>query len=323
MFYAIRHLTRYRYNRPVWQSMMEVRMHPRSEAVQRCFTFRLQVNPRARIFTFQDHLGNQVHHFDLPQHHRELSIVADSLVNLEPAPPLPAVLPFDSWNVLEQLVSQGDHWPMLMPSHYARGSAQLDDLQRELAVDEVGGRDPLTLLHDVSVGIHRAFAYVRKSTLVNSPIEASLTSRQGVCQDFAHIMIAIVRGVGIPCRYVSGYLYHGQEHRDRSAEGATHAWVEALLPGLGWVGFDPTNDLVAGGRHIRTAIGRDYADVPPTFGTMKGRAETELRVRVRVTPSQALLPPDEEFAADEEWSLFLETDQEAQVEYDQQQQQQQ
>ena len=83
MFYAIRHLTRYRYSRPVWQSMMEVRMHPRSETTQRCFTFRLSVNPRARIFTFQDHLGNQVHHFDLPQHHRELSIVADSLVNLD------------------------------------------------------------------------------------------------------------------------------------------------------------------------------------------------------------------------------------------------
>ena len=175
MFYAIRHLTRYRYNRPVWQSMMEVRMHPLSEVTQRCFTFRLQVNPRARIFTYQDHLGNQVHHFDLPQHHRELSIVADSLVNIEPATPLPAVLPFDSWSVLEQQISDGDHWPMLLPSHYARGSAELDDLARELGVDQVNGRDPLTLVQDVSVGINRAFAYVRKSTAVNSPIEASLT----------------------------------------------------------------------------------------------------------------------------------------------------
>ena len=85
MFYAIRHLTRYRYNRPIWQSMMEVRMHPLSDDRQRCFTFRLSVNPRARIFTFQDHLGNQVHHFDLPQHHRELTIVADALVNLDAA----------------------------------------------------------------------------------------------------------------------------------------------------------------------------------------------------------------------------------------------
>jgi transglutaminase-like putative cysteine protease len=154
---------------------------------------------------------------------------------------------------------------------------------------------------------------------VNSPIEVSLDSRQGVCQDFSHIMIAVVRNLGIPCRYVSGYLYHDQLHHDRSAEGATHAWVEALLPGLGWVGFDPTNGVIAGSRHIKTAIGRDYADVPPTIGTMKGRTETELQVRVRVAASQALLPPDEEFAADEEWSLFFETDEDA-LAYQQQQQ---
>jgi transglutaminase-like putative cysteine protease len=323
MFYAIRHFTRYRYSRPVWQSMLEVRMHPRSENTQRCFTFRLSVNPRARIFTFMDYLGNQVHHFDLPPQHRELTVVADALVNVDAPPPLPASLPMEGWDDLRRLIEEEDHWQMLKPSHYARCSPKLEDLARELEIADPAGRDPLSMVRDVNDRIHRAFAYVRKSTAVNSPIEESLNSRQGVCQDFAHIMIAIVRGVGIPCRYVSGYLYHGQEHRDRSAEGATHAWVEALLPGLGWVGFDPTNDLVAGGRHIRTAVGRDYADVPPTFGTMKGKAETELRVRVRVTPSQALLPPDEEFAADEEWSLFLETDHEAQVEYDQQQQQQQ
>ena len=323
MFYAIRHLTRFRYNRPIHQSMMEVRMHPRSETKQRCFTFRLSVNPRARIFSFQDHLGNQVHHFDLPQHHRELSIVADSLVNLDPMPELPASLPGNSWAELEQLITQGDHWEMLMPSYYAHHSPLLDDLTRELGIDRPQDRDPLSLVRDINVGIFDKFAYVRKSTAVNSPIEASLGNRQGVCQDFAHIMIAVVRGLRIPCRYVSGYLYHGDEHQDRSSEGATHAWVEALLPGLGWVGFDPTNNLIAGNRHIRTAVGRDYSDVPPTLGTMKGRAETELQVRVRVTPSQTLLPPDEDFVADEEWSLFLEDDPEAQQAYDSQQQQQQ
>jgi transglutaminase-like putative cysteine protease len=317
MFYAIRHLTSFRYSRPIWQTMMEVRMHPRSETRQRCFTFRLSVNPRARIFSFQDHLGNQVHHFDLPQLHRELSIVAESLVNLDPAPELPASLPAKAWAELNDLISQGDHWQMLMPSHFARSSPLLDELTRELDVEEARGRDPLTLVRDVTVGIYRAFAYVRKSTTVNSPIEASLSRRQGVCQDFAHIMIAVVRSLRIPCRYVSGYLYHGDQ-QDRSSEGATHAWVEALLPGLGWVGFDPTNNLIAGYRHIRTAVGRDYADVPPTLGTMKGRAETELQVRVRVMPSQTLLPPDEDFVADEEWSLLLEDDPQAQQDYDQQ-----
>ena len=320
MFYAIRHFTRYRYTRPVWQSMLEVRMHPRSENNQRCFTFRLSVNPRARIFSFIDYLGNQVHHFDLPSHHREVTIVADSLVNIDPPAAVPDSLPYESWNDLRRMIDEVDHWQMLMPSHYARGCPQLDDLARELRVHEPAGRDPLTLVRHINDAIHDAFEYVRKSTAVNSPIEDSLSTRQGVCQDFAHIMTALVRGRGIPCRYVSGYLFHDEAHHDRSAEGATHAWVEALIPQVGWVGFDPTNDLLAGGRHIRTAIGRDYADVPPTLGTMKGRTETELQVRVRVTPSQALLPPDQEFAADEEWSLFLESDQQSQILYEQHQQ---
>jgi transglutaminase-like putative cysteine protease len=198
-----------------------------------------------------------------------------------------------------------------MPSQYARSSPQLEDLARELNFADRDGRDPLTLVGDIADGIHNAFDYVKKSTGVNSPIEVSLSSRQGVCQDFAHIMTAAVRSQGIPCRYVSGYLYHDELHHDRSAEGATHAWVEVLLPGIGWIGFDPTNGVIAGSRHIRTAIGRDYADVPPTIGTMKGRAETELQVRVRVAASQTLMPPDEEFAADEEWSLFFESDEQA------------
>ena len=319
MFYAIRHVTRYRYSRPVWQSIMEVRMHPRTDAGQRCFTFQRSLNPRARIFGFLDHLGNQVHHFDLPAHHRELTIVADALVNVDMPDPLPASLPFDSWDELRRLIENDDHWPMLMPSHYARSCRQLEELASELHIDDPGGRDPLTLLNDVAAGINSAFEYVKKSTAVNSPIEVSLDARQGVCQDFSHIMIAAVRNLGIPCRYVSGYLYHDELHHDRSAEGATHAWVEALLPRLGWVGFDPANGVITGNRHIRTAIGRDYADVPPTIGTMKGRAETELQVRVRVAPSQSLLPPDEEFAADEEWSLFFESDEQA-LSYQQQQQ---
>jgi len=167
--------------------------------------------------------------------------------------------------------------------------------------------------------IREHFTYRKNVTRYDSTTDDFLALGAGVCQDFTHLMLGLLRLRRIPCRYVSGYLYHGDEDHDRSAEGATHAWVEALMPGLGWVGFDPTNNLQAGSRHLRTAIGRDYADVPPTLGTMKGRAETELQVRVRVAPSQSLLPPDEDFAADEEWSLFLEDDPEAQHEFDQQQ----
>ena len=119
----------------------------------------------------------------------------------------------------------------------------------------------------------------------------ALSMRQEVCQDFTHIMIALVRQLRVPCRYVSGYLYHRSNGPDRSAEDAMHAWVEAYLPGLGWVGFDPTNNVLTGDRHIRVAVGRDYADVPPTRGVFKGNGDSELCVAVQVYPAEA--PPDE------------------------------
>jgi transglutaminase-like putative cysteine protease len=320
MFYAIRHFTRYRYSRSVWQSMMEVRMHPRSEGHQRCFVFQLSVNPRARIFGYTDSYGNLVHHFDLPSRHGQLTIISDALVNIDLQPSIPEVMEYEAWQELEDLIEKKDYWDMLMPSHFARSSPELEQLAGEIGASERKGRSPLTFLQDIASGVHRSFSYVKKSTAVNSPIEDALRSRQGVCQDFAHIMIALVRNARIPCRYVSGYLYQGGENALPSADGATHAWVEALLPRIGWIGFDPTTNRAAGEKHIRTAIGRDYADVPPTMGMMKGKANTELQVRVRVTPSQAVLPPDEEFAADEEWSQFLdETEQSHSAETQQQQ----
>lgn len=321
MFYAIRHFTRYRYSRSVWQSMMEVRMHPRSEGNQRCFVFQLSVNPRARIFGYTDCYGNLVHHFDLPARHSQLTIISDALVNIESRPPIPEVMDYRAWQELEDLVEKKDYWDMLMPSHFARTSSELETLAAEIGASERKRRSPLAFLQDISSAVYTTFSYVKKSTGVHSPIEDALRSRQGVCQDFAHIMIALVRNARIPCRYVSGYLYHNTtEDPQQAAEGATHAWVEALLPGLGWVGFDPTINHLAGERHIRTAIGRDYADVPPTMGMMKGKAETQLQVRVRVTPSQAVLPPDEEFAADEEWSQFLDETQQSELAEAQQQQ---
>jgi transglutaminase-like putative cysteine protease len=320
MLYAIRHFTRYRYSHFVWQSLMEVRMHPRSEGNQRCFVFQLSVNPRARIFGYTDSYGNLVHHFDLPSRHRQLTIISDALVNIDAQPSVPELMAYEGWSDLGQLVEKKDYWDMLMPSHFARPSAELEELAKEIGASERDGRSPLAFLQDLAAGVHRSFSYVKKSTAVGSPIAHALRSRQGVCQDFAHVMIALVRKAKIPCRYVSGYFYHSSENANPSADGATHAWVEALLPGVGWVGFDPTINRPVGEGHIRIAIGRDYANVPPTMGVMKGKADTQLQVRVRVTPSQAVLPPDEEFAAGEEWSQFIdETQQSQRVDAQQQQ----
>jgi len=322
MFYAIRHFTRYRYSRPVWQSAMEARMHPRSEYSQRCFTFQLSVSPRARIFSYNDHTGNIIHHFDIPERHNQLTIIADALVDVDPPLDLPNSLDPESWRELDSMIEQDDYWDMLMPSPFARTSPELEEFGRKLGIDRNSERDPLTLLRRLNSDLYSEIAYTKESTSVDSPIEVALNARRGVCQDLAHIMITLLRNIQIPCRYVSGYLHHDASHPDRSGDGATHAWVEALLPGLGWIGFDPTNNLIAGGRHIRTAIGRDYSDVPPTIGLMKGSAQTQLQVRVRVSPSEAVLPPEQEFASDEEWSRFLESDQELERKHAQQQQQQ-
>ncbi len=221
------------------------------------------------------------------------------------------------------MIEQDDYWDMLMPSRFARTSPELEALAHELDTDQRGGREPLELLTEMNRRLYHHFSYVQRSTHVNTAIEEAIAERKGVCQDFAHIMIAMARNLRIPCRYVSGYLHRDPTHADRSDDGATHAWAEALIPRVGWVGFDPTNNLIVGGRHIRTAIGRDYADVSPTVGTMKGAADTELQVRVRVLPSDALLPPDKEFAADEEWSRFLQSDEKAEKLHEKQQQQQQ
>ena len=305
MYYSIRHLTKFLYSNAVSESMMETRMHPRSDQNQRCLTFHLSVSPRCRVFSYRDHLANQVHHFDIPGQHGQLVIVAESLVEVQPATPVPAALAPDAWAELDSMVEQGDYWEMLLPSEFTAPTPSLDALAEEFDVRRRD--DPLSALHQLNEQMYRHFEYVPKSTKVDSPIDLALLTHAGVCQDFAHIMIALVRSkLRIPCRYVSGYLFHGQSDNDRSATSATHAWIEALIPDVGWVGFDPTNNLVVADRHIRTAIGRDYADVPPTHGIFRGRASSELSVAVRVTPSEGTPPLDQELPVPEEWSILVE-----------------
>lgn len=262
---------------------MELHMQPRSETFQRLLNFDLSIRPSARPASYQDHLGNTVHHFDIPAQHTQLVITAKSLVEIQSATPLPDALDPSAWDELDALLTGGDYCEMLMPSRFARPTELLHDLARELDVRRRD--DPLTMLRELSAAIYKAFDYVPQSTSVDSPIDDALRARKGVCQDYSHIFIALARELRIPCRYTSGYLFHRVEYNDRSAQDATHAWVEALLPNFGWIGFDPTNNLMAGERHVRVAVGRDYADVPPTKGVFKGAAESELSVAVQVKPS--------------------------------------
>ena len=325
MYYSIRHVTKFRYSAHVSESLMEARMQPRSDGPQRCLSFQLMVQPKARVQFYRDYLGNTVHHFDVPGRHKQLSIVADALVDVQPAPPLPPSLSEGAWEELDEMIAAGDYIEMLMPSHFGQSTELLEEFAHELGVEsreKVRRSGPLEFVLNLNALLYTKIAYVPKSTRVDSPIDHALESRQGVCQDFAHIMIGLTRRIGIPCRYVSGYLFHKAGDKTRSAEGATHAWVETLLPGLGWVGLDPTNNVLASDQHVRTAVGRDYADVPPTKGVFKGSAESQLLVSVHVAPSDA--PPLEPEMGIEDWSLALrEEGLESDAAAHQQQQQQQ
>lgn len=290
MLYTVHHVTRFDYEAPISESLMEARMQPRSEGSQRCLHFGLSTTPGSRVLMYQDHEGNIVHHFDIPGSHSRLTVTAEALVECTAIPDAPLWLDGDGWQRMDDLVQSGEHWDALLPSHFARPT----DLLKGFA-DEIGltrGREPLGTLRRITEEIYGRFEYSPQSTQVDSPIDDALLTRQGVCQDFAHIFIALARHLGVPCRYVSGYLFRHADGNERSADGATHAWVEAFLPDLGWTGFDPTNNLLACDRHIRVAVGRDYADVPPTRGIYKGisAVRSELAVAVRVGPAVAATP---------------------------------
>jgi transglutaminase-like putative cysteine protease len=282
MHYTIRHVSKFSYEAPISESVMEARMQPRNDARQHCIRFGLSTTPASHVRMYQDPDGNIVHHFNVQGRHSRLTVTAEAFVECLPLPPLPDVLEAGAWARLDEATASGEFWHLLNPSPFAKSTLLLDEFASEVGLAR--GVDPLTTLRRLTHELFARFEYKPETTRVDSPIDDALLSRRGVCQDFAHVMIALVRQLGVPCRYVSGYLYQPADETPRSLDGATHAWVEAWLSELGWVGFDPTHDGPTGEHHIGVAVGRDYTDVPPTRGVFKGLSavRSELAVGVSV-----------------------------------------
>ena len=299
MRYSIRHVTRFDYESPITESVMEARMQPRTDNLQRCLQFVLLTTPSARVMIYRDHDNNVVHHFNIPGRHARLTVTAEALVECMAMRPLPHRLGPAAWSRLDAMASSGQWWEYLAPSPFATPTAALEALRDEIGLER--GNDPLVALRRLMGEMYARFEYSPRSTRVDSPIDEALAARKGVCQDFAHIFLSLVRPLGIPARYVSGYLFQAAGNHDRSTDGATHAWVEVLLPDLGWIGLDPTNNLVADDRHVRVAIGRDYADVPPTRGVFKGVSTVRGELNVSVAVGPALLPLSNELPAFTPW----------------------
>lgn len=281
--YRIRHASRYRYAQPASQSVMLLCLEPAADGGQSLLGFALDTRPTARLSRETDALGNARHLLNLHRGHDALDITARASVDVAPRDALPAALPGDAWGALRDGADLFADWGFTHPSALVCPPADLlASFTGRLGI--APGACPLADLRRLNDALYRHLAYVPGSTSAASPVDRVLETGKGVCQDYAHAMIAVARSWGIPARYVSGYLHLAGLPQEQAAANATHAWVECRLPGPGWVGFDPTNGSLADERHIRIAVGRDYGDVSPTRGVRQGGGEERLQVEVEVRP---------------------------------------
>lgn len=280
--YEIEHVSRYRYERPVRNCVMAVCLQPQNDERQQLLRFELTTDPPAPHNAEVDPFGNTKHVLNIHREHASLVITARSIVVTLPGKPPPETLDDGAWDAIRAASESFADWDFTHPTAQTQPTAALADFTRKNGLEAPDG-DPLTALRALMSAIHGNFKYVPGSTSVGSPIDQVLESGEGVCQDYAHVMLAVARTWGVPSRYVSGYV-DVSDYADigETRPGATHAWVECKLPGLGWVGFDPTNRCLADHRHIRIGAGRDYRDVAPTRGVLQGGGATELDVEVRV-----------------------------------------
>jgi transglutaminase-like putative cysteine protease len=257
------HSTRYRYSGPIAETVMEVRLRPMDGNGQSCTKFGLEVSSGIKPRSYLDGYGNSVHYFNLVRPHTRLSITSRSVVETG----------------LEVDVDPGEN----LVHDFLRFRSPVTDVP---GVRELADRHPIAdlgagpaverALDELTLTISREFAYDRAVTNVYSAVDDVLELRAGVCQDFAHLFIAVARAMGVPARYVSGYI-----HAPGAATTASHAWAEAWLPGRGWVGYDATHPVRTSEHHVRLAVGRDYSDAAPTRGIYVGSATGTMDVKVR------------------------------------------
>ncbi|MCY3733553.1 MAG: transglutaminase family protein [Chloroflexi bacterium] len=288
--FQVEHFSDFRYGEPAHGSLMLLRLHPRDDSGQRVLAFSLHIDPLAAPTAFEDSFGNTCQLFNIHRQHRQTTVLSRAQVETAEAP-AETQLRSDAWNALPEIADPVDFWEFLHPSRFARPSAALDAF---IAANDIRrGADPLSSLREMAYTLHRAFTYDPGSTAVDSPIERVLETGRGVCQDYTHVMIAIARSWGVPSRYVSGYLHFEGASGEQSMVGASHSWAEFLLPDLGWLGIDPTNDTLADHRHVRVAVGRDYADAAPTRGAVFGGGDSTLEIRVTVVRGDEPRPQGE------------------------------
>ncbi|MGO9836271.1 MAG: transglutaminase family protein [Polyangiaceae bacterium] len=286
------HATDYEYEQPLTTSYHELRVTPRDGETQIRVAHRVEITPAPNALTVRtDFFGNCTHYFSLHQPHRSLRIVATSEVELEGRRQLPLAAPSRGWEEVRGRIASErkpevlDAYSFTFDSSYVRAATSL----REYALPSFPPARPLMeAARDLTRRIHQEFTYDPSATQISTPLAEVLRKRRGVCQDFAHLQIGCLRSLGLPGRYVSGYMMTKPPPGRPRLVGAdaSHAWASTFCPDVGWVDFDPANDVIPSDGHVTMAYGRDFGDVTPVRGVIHGGGRHAMRVSVDVAGAQ-------------------------------------
>jgi transglutaminase-like putative cysteine protease len=287
--YHVTHRTEYEYESEVSASYGQLHLLPRDLPSQRCLSATVTIDPPAEVYRERiDFFGNRVSFLAIHEPHSALRVTASSLVEVEERPDHGSRFGDRPWELARDAVRRGELADPVQATEFVLRSPLVEgaDVYRQYAsASFTAGRELLDAVSSLSAQIHADFAYEPGSTSVTTPLADVFERRKGVCQDFAHLGIACLRSIGLPARYVSGYLETDPPPGRPKLIGVdgSHAWLSVLVPDAGWLDIDPTNNQFVNGRYIVTAYGRDYGDVPPMNGVIYTEGKTEsLKVVVDV-----------------------------------------
>ncbi|MFD0795358.1 transglutaminase domain-containing protein [Mucilaginibacter litoreus] len=275
--FKIQHITKYSYDGFVRDSANKIILYPITDVYQEVLKHDLIITGHPQVDTYIDYYGNQVGSFTYTERHNSLIINSQVSVITHPKPlPLDNIFSYDQWTDLFNLRHTVPYIDFLKQEYFEGLSELRPIVEQERKTDDT----PYHVALHFTKYVYRNFEYIKGVTTVESTLDDVWKLRAGVCQDFAHVLMVMLRYVGIPARYVSGYICPNKN--GMRGEGATHAWAEAYLPGYGWLGIDPTNNCIANENHVRLAVGRNFSDCSPVKGVYKGTAGHTLEVSVSV-----------------------------------------
>jgi transglutaminase-like putative cysteine protease len=286
----VKHITRYHYSQPIQHSKHCLHLRPIDDIDQNVGSYRLLIVPDVPVIEFEDVFGNCATRFEINQPYTELTITAESAIALSCIDPFA----FSRMPIRPSFPLVWMPWEQMMLSPYL-APVELPETQlRELfdyamSFVEHNHHDLMETLFAINLTLFREYKYLPGSTRLETTPYEVFVNKKGVCQDFANLFICLARLLGIPARYVCGYVYTGNTGSDRAQSDASHAWLQLYIPNIGWKGFDPTNGVLASTNHIRVAYGRHYRDATPTSGTLYSSAQETMTIDVQVVESA--MPP--------------------------------